>query len=104
MTPGQWRKTYSAGGRLPPVGLSHVAVNAGDVVSRPAAPGLMIQDVRSLSDSRYWRDRAEEASTMADAMRDPVVRQLMLDVAREYQELAQQAKQQEQAANHAHPP
>jgi hypothetical protein len=88
---------------LPLVGLGYVAVNAGDVVSRPAAPGLMIQGVRSLLDSRYWRDRAEEATTMADAMRDPVARQLMLDVAREYQELEKRAEQQEQAANHAHP-
>jgi hypothetical protein len=88
---------------LPLVRLGHVAVNAGDVVSRPAAPGLMIKSVRSLSDSRNWRDRAEEATTMADAMRDPVARQLMLDVAREYQELAQEAEQQEQAVNHAHP-
>jgi len=54
-------------------------------------------DMGPLSDSRYWRERAEEATTMAEAMRDPVARQLMLDVATEYLELAQQAEQRENA-------
>jgi hypothetical protein len=53
--------------------------------------------MRPLSDASYWRDRAEEATTMAEAMRDPVVRQLMLDVAAEYLEMAEQKEQQERA-------
>ena len=59
--------------------------------------------MRPLSDSRYWRDRAEEATTMAEAMHDPVARQLMLDVAKEYRELAEQAAQQEHPVNGSYP-
>jgi hypothetical protein len=42
--------------------------------------------------AKYWHDRAEEATTMAGAMRDPLARKLMLDAAAEYAERAQRAE------------
>jgi hypothetical protein len=44
------------------------------------------------------RDHAGEAMTIAEGMRDPAAKQLMLDVAEEYRELAEKAEQRERPA------
>jgi hypothetical protein len=84
------------------------ALTLSVAVTLPSMPEMLLPSVRArpndkdmgpLSNSRYWRERAEEATTMAEAMRDPVARQLMLDVATEYLELAQQAEQRETAVH-----
>lgn len=49
--------------------------------------------MRMLPDAAYWRDRAEEAFTMADEMKDPVARQLMRDVGEEYDRMATEAEE-----------
>jgi hypothetical protein len=49
--------------------------------------------------ARYWRDRAEEATTMAEAMRDPVARQLMLEAAAEYAERANKTEAKERGGD-----
>lgn len=58
----------------------------------------MISTMQPLADARYWRDRAEEAMTMAEGMRDPVAKRLMLEVAEEYRELAGKAERHERSA------
>jgi hypothetical protein len=39
---------------------------------------------------RQWRDRAEEAHVQADQMRDPVARRMLLAIAENYDQLAEQ--------------
>jgi hypothetical protein len=43
------------------------------------------------SDPSYWRHRAEEARTQAEAMQDPVAKQTLLGIAVNYDQLAEQA-------------
>ena len=45
-----------------------------------------------LNDPDHWRDRAKEARAMAEDMTDPVSKQKMLDVAANYEHLAQRAE------------
>ncbi len=40
----------------------------------------------------YWRERAEEARVQADLMRDPNARKTLLDIADNYDQLADQAE------------
>jgi hypothetical protein len=40
----------------------------------------------------YWRERAEGARTQATQMRDPSARRTMLDIAENYEQLAEQAE------------
>ena len=43
-------------------------------------------------DPKHWRERAEEARTIAEKMDDPVARQSMLRIAEEYELLAIRAE------------
>jgi hypothetical protein len=43
-------------------------------------------------DARYWRDRAEESRAMADGMRDPEARRVMLNIAASYDWMAELAE------------
>jgi hypothetical protein len=43
-----------------------------------------------LGDPAYWRARAEEARTQASEMKDPRARQTLLDIAENYDQLAEQ--------------
>ena len=45
-----------------------------------------------INDPEHWRARAEEARTIAEAMRDAQARESMLRVALEYENLAQRAE------------
>jgi hypothetical protein len=37
-----------------------------------------------INDPKHWRDRAKEASAIADEMKDPDAKQAMLGIARNY--------------------
>ncbi len=45
-----------------------------------------------LMDTEYWLARAEEARAQASAMRDPNARRTLLEIAENYQQLAEQAE------------
>ena len=45
-----------------------------------------------LTNVEHWRDRAEEAHTLAAQARDPNVRRTLLDIAQGYEKLAAQAE------------
>jgi len=46
-----------------------------------------------MNDPQHWRDRAEEARTLASAIRDEFCKQTMLHIARDYERLALWAEQ-----------
>ena len=41
-----------------------------------------------VDDSRYWYDKAEECRVLADMMQDPIARSMMLNIAGDYERLA----------------
>ncbi len=45
-----------------------------------------------LNDPEHWRDRSKEARAIAEGMADSVSKQKMLDVAANYEHLAQRAE------------
>ena len=49
-------------------------------------------DIRLCNDPRYWIERAEKARLVAEKMTDPVLKQMMLDVAAGYERLAMRAE------------
>jgi hypothetical protein len=46
-----------------------------------------------LDNPQLWRDRAEEARTMAEGTADADARRIMLSIAQNYEELAERAEQ-----------
>jgi len=46
----------------------------------------------NLEAPEHWRKRAEEARTIAEVMTDNFARETMLDIARQYDELAERAE------------
>jgi hypothetical protein len=48
-----------------------------------------------LRDASYWRYRAEEMRTLADAMRYPEPKRIMLGAAKSYDQLAEWADQRD---------
>jgi hypothetical protein len=46
-----------------------------------------------LNDPEHWRFRAKEARAMAEYMTDPASRQMMLDVAADYERLAARSEE-----------
>ena len=49
-------------------------------------------DIRLSNDPRYWLERADKARDVAEKMTDPVLKQMMLDVAAGYERLAMRAE------------
>ena len=45
-----------------------------------------------LDDPKHWRSRAAEARTIAAEMKDPIARRTMLDIAVDYDLLAERAE------------
>jgi hypothetical protein len=49
-------------------------------------------------DLKHWRKRAEEARDLADRMSDPLAKELMLGIAKDYELFAERAEQRENLA------
>jgi hypothetical protein len=48
-------------------------------------------DAPHFNNPQHWRDRAEEARTLAEQMHDDLSRQMMLRIAEDYETLARRA-------------
>jgi hypothetical protein len=46
-----------------------------------------------LADPEHWRSRAEEARTVAEQLTDPVAKAMMLQIAEDYDRIADHAQQ-----------
>jgi len=51
-----------------------------------------LTSVSLINDPKHWRDRAKEARAIADEMKDPDAKQMMLGIARDYVRLAERAE------------
>ena len=59
-------------------------------------------DVHVLDDPQHWLDRAEEMRRLAEDMKEPETRRMMLSIAEGYDKLAKRAK--ERASKATNPP
>jgi len=52
-----------------------------------------------LLNPEHWRHRAEEARALAEAMHDPNTRRIMLELAADFDELAERAEERHRSGN-----
>jgi hypothetical protein len=52
-----------------------------------------------IDDPKHWRSRAEEARAVAEHMTDPISKQMMLNVAADYERLAKRAEERRAKAS-----
>ena len=57
-----------------------------------AAACILMLGFPHINDPKHWRHRAEEARAMAESLTDPEAKQLMLNVAADYEKLAKRAE------------
>jgi hypothetical protein len=48
--------------------------------------------------SQHWRNRAEEARSLGEGMTDEAAKRAMLDIARNYEKIAERAEAREEAS------
>jgi hypothetical protein len=56
-------------------------------------PRMRRNGINSQSDTKHWRNRAEEARAIAVQMTDPHTKAIMLTIAQDYEKLAERAEQ-----------
>jgi len=52
-----------------------------------------------INDPGHWRQRAEEARTIADRMNEPQSKEAMLRIAKDYERLAERAEERAKGAS-----
>jgi hypothetical protein len=63
-----------------------------------------VKPSRSIRDDpEHWRRRAKEARDIAEQMSDPVSREMMLQIAKEYDQIAKSVQQQRGRTDDADP-
>ena len=63
-------------------------MNASPSAPKNAAQSLPNMTPTPIDDPAHWRQLAEEARRMADQLADPETKQMMLEIAASYEELA----------------
>src|SRR5262249_2925283 len=58
----------------------------------PAFPGLSMPS-HVFDDPKHWRERAEQARALAGQMSDAASKEMMLEIAKDYERLAERAEQ-----------
>jgi hypothetical protein len=94
-----WHRLF---GSLP---LPHLRIIAKPTLFTEPSAGQRTCDIywrvepAKMIDAKGWRDRAEEARTHAEQMRDPIARRTLLKIAEEYEKLANKAEQRGDTKN-----
>ena len=66
-----------------------------------AAAVLLPMKQLPINDPAYWRERAEEARRIAEQLADAVAKDMMLDIARSYDNLAKIAEERRPSSAHS---
>ena len=70
--------------------MGHVSARSGSIRCGPTVKvGFMPYN---MSDPQYWFDRAEDVRARANAMKDPVYKEKMLQIADDYEDLGLSAR------------
>ena len=56
-------------------------------------PMIPVNKLSTLGSGEHWHNRADEARSLADDMNDEISKQMMLQIADDYERLAQRAEQ-----------
>ena len=72
-------------------------------MEQPEPPKIAPPSADRLNDPQHWRDRAEEARSIAEQMIDRGAIATMLKVAEQYEELAQRAERRRLAKDGSSP-